>query len=187
MKKGGGGQKGADFERVISKQLSLWWTQDLPSPRDDIFWRTSGSGARATRRTKNKKKTAYEYGDITFTDPVGKPFIDCFLIECKRGYTQEINIFDFFEPDKNSIVFAWWRKAILEMAEAGRKNCMLIIGRDRQKILVFLSVSFVEKQIDIAGYPSFSHIELVRGGGGGLVIMKLDDFLKWVEPKDISG
>lgn len=77
-------KKGSEFEREISKRLSLWWSD---GKRDDIFWRTSGSGARATTRRKKSQKTAYEYGDITFTDPDGKPFIDYFLVELKRGYS----------------------------------------------------------------------------------------------------
>ena len=76
--------KGEDFERQISKQLSLWWTG---GERDDVFWRTSQSGGRATQRAKSDLKTAYSYGDITFIDPIGKPFCDLLVLEAKRGYT----------------------------------------------------------------------------------------------------
>lgn len=76
--------KGAAFEREVCKQLSLWWTH---GESDAVFWRSSGSGARATTRMKQNKKTPYEYGDVSFTDPIGKPFIDYFLVELKRGYS----------------------------------------------------------------------------------------------------
>lgn len=76
--------KGGEFEREISKFLSLWWTN---GDRDDVFWRTSASGARATVRAAVFKQTNYEYGDITFTDPVGKALLDLMIIEAKRGYT----------------------------------------------------------------------------------------------------
>lgn len=76
--------KGGDFERDISRFLSLWWTHD---ERDDIFWRTSASGARATARATKFKKTKYDHGDITFTDPIAKPMLDLMVIEAKRGYT----------------------------------------------------------------------------------------------------
>ncbi len=59
--------KGSNFEREICKLLSLWWTNDK---RDDIFWRTSGSGARATTRSKTKQKTFGQYGDVQATDPI---------------------------------------------------------------------------------------------------------------------
>lgn len=76
--------KGGDFERDVSKFLSLWWTHN---EREDIFWRTSASGARATTRAAGFKKTKYEHGDITFTDPIAKPMLDLMIIEAKRGYT----------------------------------------------------------------------------------------------------
>ena len=76
--------KGGDFEREVSRLLSLWWTEGA---RDDVFWRTSASGGRATSRAQAFKRTRYEYGDITFTDPIGKPLLDVTVIEAKRGYT----------------------------------------------------------------------------------------------------
>jgi len=42
--------KGSSFEREICTILSKWWTNN---ERDDVFWRTAGSGARATTRSKN--------------------------------------------------------------------------------------------------------------------------------------
>lgn len=75
--------KGGQFERDFARQLSLWWTK---GDRDDIFWRTAGSGARATVRTKKGKSTAGQYGDITATDPDGKLLIDKILFELKNGY-----------------------------------------------------------------------------------------------------
>jgi len=190
MKKGGGSQKGSGFERVIAKKLSLWWTQDLDEPRDDIFWRTSGSGARATSRTKKKKKTAYEYGDITFTDPIGKPLIDCILFECKKGYTKEVDLLDFFfENNKKSVLFDWWRKAIEEMKEAGRKNCILIVERNRRDALVFMNwIFFVDQTVIYSGSFNQKYIELLYSINDekNIFIMKLSDFLNWVTPEDIK-
>uniref|UniRef100_A0A6M3LL50 Uncharacterized protein n=1 Tax=viral metagenome TaxID=1070528 RepID=A0A6M3LL50_9ZZZZ len=188
MKKGGGSQKGSGFERDISKQLSLWWTQDLDEPRDDIFWRTSGSGARATSRTKKQKKTAYEYGDITFTDPIGKPLIDCILFECKKGYTSEVDLLDFFfGGSKKSLLFGWWIKAIEEMKEAGRKNCVLIVARNRRDVLVFVNRRFFADQwIDFTGPFCHRYLVCVDKKIQDIVVMRLDDFLNWVEPEDIK-
>uniref|UniRef100_A0A6M3IVU9 Uncharacterized protein n=1 Tax=viral metagenome TaxID=1070528 RepID=A0A6M3IVU9_9ZZZZ len=79
--------KGADFEREILKTLSLWWTQDENDPREDIFYRTSGSGARSTARAKKGKATHNSSGDVGYLDAIGKPLIDYAFIEIKRGYT----------------------------------------------------------------------------------------------------
>lgn len=83
MRPGGGSHKGSSFEREICKRLSLAWTD---GERDDVFWRTSGSGARATCRFGRGKATANQYGDICATDPVGVPLTDCFVFELKCGY-----------------------------------------------------------------------------------------------------
>ena len=80
--------KGATYERSLCVSLSQWWTQELPEPRTDIFWRTAGSGARATIRHRKNKKTAGSYGDITALDPIGKQFLDAITIEAKRGYSR---------------------------------------------------------------------------------------------------
>jgi len=76
--------KGGDYEREVCKQFSLWWSD---GKRDDIFWRTAGSGGRATIRAKSKIATANSSGDMCYLDDIGKPFIDYFLPEIKRGYT----------------------------------------------------------------------------------------------------
>lgn len=81
--------KGGEFEREIAKALSLWWTFEQ---RDDIFYRSQASGARFTSRWKRGKKTAYQSGDITCSDPDGQPLIDYFSIECKTGYATKTKI-----------------------------------------------------------------------------------------------
>lgn len=75
--------KGQDFERLVCTMLSEWWTDGR---RDDVFWRTSGSGARATTRSKAGKSTHASYGDILAVDPIGAPLLKVFTIECKKGY-----------------------------------------------------------------------------------------------------
>lgn len=75
--------KGSAFERHIAKLLSLWWTDQK---RDDIFWRSQTSGARATQRKKAGKTTANQDGDLTAMDICGQPLIDFCSIELKCGY-----------------------------------------------------------------------------------------------------
>jgi len=77
--------KGAEFERKISKQLSLWWSN---GERDDIFWRSQQSGGRATIRRKKELTTANQEGDLTAMHPMGQPLIDLISIELKCGYPE---------------------------------------------------------------------------------------------------
>ncbi len=75
--------KGSTFERDICRKLSLWFSE---GQRDDIFWRTAGSGARGTVRGKAGKTTYGAYGDIQAVDPAGEPLMRCFTFELKKGY-----------------------------------------------------------------------------------------------------
>lgn len=99
--------KGGQFERDFSRQLSLWWTN---GERDDIFWRTAGSGARATVRSKKGKTTAGQYGDITATDPDGKLLIDNILFELKNGYPDaEIEkLINYGKATKGTDLYSKW-------------------------------------------------------------------------------
>lgn len=72
--------KGSNFERFVCRHLSRWWSG---GKSEDIFWRTSGSGAKA-KNTGGKHGT----GDIGTLDPDGQPLMDLVSIELKRGYTQ---------------------------------------------------------------------------------------------------
>lgn len=127
--------KGSEWERKIAKKLSLWWSDD---ERDDIFWRTPGSGARATIRAKQGKTTKHQYGDLTFTDPTGKLLIDYFLIELKRGYP-DLGILILVDgKQKVPVLVKWWQKAEEEKEFGERKAVILIIKRDyKHPIIVF--------------------------------------------------
>ena len=132
-------QKGDQFEREVSKELSLWWTE---GERDDVFWRCSQSGGRATERRKKGLDTAYSQGDLTFIDPVGKPLIDYFIIELKRGYTNEIDplsLLDKLDRSKQNTLFDWVDKAEKEKESCGRKEIMILFKRDRHKPCILLS------------------------------------------------
>lgn len=74
--------KGPRYERDVCRALSNWWA----AGRDDIFWRTHGSGARATSRAKSGKRTAGQYGDVCASDPAGAPLIAAITWSLKRGY-----------------------------------------------------------------------------------------------------
>lgn len=82
-KRGRGSQKGSAFEREICRTLSLWWTH---GKRDDVFWRTAGSGGRGTVRARKGLKTEGMYGDIYAVGKTGRAFLKMFTVEIKRGY-----------------------------------------------------------------------------------------------------
>ena len=129
--------KGSEFERKICKALSLWWTD---GERDDVFWRTSTSGARAKTRSKTKQGTFGQYGDIQATDPVGQPLIDMFTFELKIGY-KGASVADILDKGPKSAKQHWekWIEQVIQDHEnAGSISWALITKRDRREPLIFI-------------------------------------------------
>ena len=174
--------KGSSFEREICKTLSKWWTQDLDEPRDDIFWRTSQSGGRATTRAKQNISTANSYGDVGWIDPIGQSFLDNCLLELKRGYTHEISILDFIDKAKGvPILIQWWDKATGERHLAGRKYTVLIFRRDRHKSCIMISGNmFSDLQNWFGDFPK-DRIE-INTYKYNLIIIDFEIFLSWCHP-----
>jgi hypothetical protein len=79
----GKSNKGGAWERQFSKILSLWWSN---GEDDSWFWRTGGSGSRATQRAKKGKTTANGAGDICAQTPKAQELMNHLCIENKRGY-----------------------------------------------------------------------------------------------------
>lgn len=132
--------------------LSKWWTQNLKEPREDIFWRTAGSGGRAKRRGRGGKDTANSHGDITAIDPVGEPLIDLLTIELKRGYSSFT--FASLVDKPPSAAPSEYEKWILQADEshhqAASYSWLIILQRDRRLPLVI--------------FPTYLHSDLLQYG-----------------------
>jgi len=110
MAKGQGKGKGGEFERKMCKILSLWWSES-DNGRNDIFWRTSQSGGRATERKKKGMKTAGSYGDMMAIHESGKPFERFILTEFKKGYDKDIGVLLLIDGrQKEPVLLKWWKR-----------------------------------------------------------------------------
>lgn len=153
---GKGKGKGSSFERLICKQLSQWISD---GDRDDIFWRTAGSGAMAKTRSKSKKGTFGQYGDVQATDPIGQWFIDLFTIEIKRGYTRS-TFFDLFDKLDKAGQQEWDKflcQVLQDKKNAKSKYWMLICKRDRREAMMVIPYNVAKK------LPGMGHVPHMRG------------------------
>lgn len=151
-KRKNGKAKGGQFERDMCKDLSLWWTH---GEREDVFWRTSGSGARATTRGKQGKSTHGHHGDITYTDPIGKPFLDCFIVELKKGY-KDASLSRIIDHEGNSgpgLYHDWIVKSIESQQLSGSKYWLVIAKKDRRKTLVIQPRQFTDHYKQMGSVP----------------------------------
>jgi hypothetical protein len=179
-------KKGAAFERFICPKLSLWW-----AGRDDVFWRSAGSGARATVRGRKGKATAGQHSDMAAIDPIGGPLIDAFTIEMKRGYPKA-NLHDLFDNTGRCAshpLLEWIAQVVESHNNAGSFSWMIIHRRDRRSALVYMPEVAFHIWVK-ASYPKRRgrlHSGTMRfpipGRFDFLHIMTLEDLLLCVDPK----
>lgn len=180
------GHKGANFERSICRQLSEWWTG---GKRDDVFWRSSNSGGRATVRHQKGKRTAGAYGDIAATDPMGDRLIRTFTIELKRG--QYVKHPGDLLDCAGSPACHPFLKAVRQAQEAHKRarsrSWLLIVRRDRKHSTIFFPTwlisadgggSLFDARPALTAPPVFRY----RVKGFDFLGMRLDKFLAAVSP-----
>ena len=160
-----GKNKGNDFERYISKTLSLWWTDNT---NDGVFWRTSNSGGRYTVRKKTGVDTYHQDGDICDVDPIGKPFCDKFVLELKAYKT--INLWDIVN-NKGTII-EWWNKVKASATECNKEP--LLIMKSNNKPIICMTTSTGYSTLDPYLSPMLNWVTLNED----CFIFKYDDLLK---------
>lgn len=192
--------KGAAYEREICTRLSEWWQPG----RDDIFWRSSNSGGRATVRRRRGRATYGHEGDIAAVDPIGAPLLKLCAIEIKRGYTKHTfaSILDVTEKSKQTMFEQWHQQVWTAMNNSKAHAWLLIVRRDRHEAVVFMPTSLYrsfEKQgcFDIKPRPhirmhvSIRHKHPVEGSRtkhkmefvrDSITAIRLDTFLDFVGP-----
>ena len=143
MAKGDGKIKGGNFERDMSRETSLYITNNKDP---DAVWHTKGSGSRATIRKKtNQNNKKYEHGDLGPDDPKVNFFFDFFNLELKTGYAKKIKnketnstrinqwgVLDLIDSrQKIPIFYDFWNQVLVDSDASGREP--LLIFRRLQK------------------------------------------------------
>lgn len=184
--------KGGAFERDLCRDLSLWWSR---GKRDDIFWRTSGSGGRAKRRSG--RSTFGQHGDIQATDPIGQPLIDLVTIEAKKGYNRStphdaIDCLPRHSAKHGRSVhhLQEWERFVEQAKEdsgnAGTPHWILIHKRDRRATIVFLQWRFFRRIAKLVDLPKVApQAVLIRRSGERIFCCLWDDFKQVVRPRTV--
>lgn len=131
-----GHNKGSSFERKICVALSKWWSD---GKSDSIFWRSAGSGARATTRHRKGMNTENGEGDVIYSDASGKLFTDAFCIELKCGYGNW-SLSDFLETNQKETQFSkFWSQVNESALNTPKASPILIYKKDRKNVMVAFS------------------------------------------------
>jgi hypothetical protein len=182
--------KGGGYEREICKKLSLWWSGGKD---DDLFWRSSQSGGRATSRFKKNKTTRGHCGDICATDSSGEPLVKLVTIEVKRGYNS-CNLAEVLDKPrhlKQNLFESFIEQSISACSRAGTPYWMLIHRRDSRMAMVYFSRVLYKTLSRMTIFDTdLSGSVLIRTSTNQqrevfFACMKLDTFLEAVDPGDI--
>lgn len=159
MRPGGGKAKGAEFERSVCKRLSLWVSR---GKRDDLFWRSSMSGGRATIGKAKGIDRSAQVGDISAISDGGKytkeaaRFLSCLIVECKSVKNYQLDLFLF----ENRGVIA---DAIEQCRQATKEKMPFVVLKQNRgrEIVVFTNdaTTYFDGVIDINDLERYALIE----------------------------
>lgn len=181
----GNSAKGSAYEREVCGKLSRWWTY---GERDDVFWRSSGSGARATNRAAAGRQTYGQHGDIAATDPMGSPLTENLTIEIKRGY-KAATIHDLLDRKPTAAVQefeGFVLQASNSSRAAGSRWWMLITRRDRREALCWWPAEMSDEvwrhTINNLKGPTVQLHVPIKGASHNIHGATFDAFLEWCIP-----
>jgi hypothetical protein len=160
MRTGGGKDKGSNFERSISRQLSLLVSD---GKRTDCFWRSAMSGGRATLQLNQDIINQAQAGDISAISREGLWLIDNYQIECK--HYADLEFASGFLSNTGKL-FSFWGSLTKDSLRRG-KNPLLIAKQNNRPIVMLTlpksSPSQIPAIITLHNWPAevrlFSEIE----------------------------
>lgn len=186
--------KGSNFEREISKQLSLWFTN---GKTELGFYRTAGSGGRATSRRRGNKETNKEdFGDIKADLEECKPLTDLFVIELKTGYATKskskakkhdgkevvkVNnwaIMDEIDSKQEETQFMKFWKQVCRDAAISDKEPWLIFRRQNKMACIAMYSDIFEIIAGEFQETHISYITLCSQYFSHITVCNLNDFLE---------
>lgn len=120
--------KGSEFERKVCRDLSWWASYGRTK---DVFWRTPGSGARASQHIKRGRRIDAHCGDISAMALEGEKLLASAFVECK--HVRDLQLARGL-CGLSSLLLRYFAKA-KEQAERYKKLPILIARQNRFPIL----------------------------------------------------
>lgn len=131
-----GKQKGSEFERQVSKDLSKWILNN--KSKKIIIWRTKNSGGWHTKRSNDGivDDSGKDIGDICPMEPEAEELFTFFSIECK--FYKEVNLFNFIHGNLKDGLINDYSK-ILKQAKEKNKDILFILKINRRGTYIISS------------------------------------------------
>lgn len=165
-------QKGANFERIVCRKLSLWISQNKYS---DLFWRSAMSGGRATLALKSGEVAVTGAGDISSVHSLGFVLTEHFSVECKAYKELQFRNLIY---DKKSGLPDFWVQTRGDATRQGKKP-LLVAKRNNMPAVLCLDGAGVEA---LAVSEDWLRAYFYRQG---MYMMLFDTFLTHVDPNKL--
>jgi len=165
--------KGGDFERDVSKFLTVWLTG---KKKPYMFWRMPGSGGLATIHEENVGLS----GDIRSLSSESEWLTDKYSIECKNGY-KTTSFWQHFKNIKGFNLEHFWKQCV-DDASKGDKEPMLIYRKKGNPELVGFDHYWPGLNL-----PSIRMLFSKEKKLPPLVFYNMKEFFKKMTPKDIMN
>lgn len=186
--------KGSAFEREVCRILSFWVSD---GKRDDIFYRSQASGARFTARRKSGKDTAFQGGDVCFSDPEGYLLCSNWSIEIKTGQGWKTRVRDENGKivkklqerwDVMDVIDSHQKKTTLEIMweqcerDAGltSREPILIFRRNLRSPCIMIKREYYNRLAEYYGEFPGDVIVLSGPQRYAMIIMLLKNFTEWI-------
>lgn len=179
--------KGSAWERDLCRLLSLWWSE---GEDDGLFWRTSGSGSRATVRSRKGGTAHGQHGDIGPTHPLVEPLFTLLTIEAKKGYNNLdlLSLVDGGQAVGNHLLEQWIAQAKQSSEDASVPHYWIIFRRDRHSPMSLIDKALFQRlRSSLGPYPSTGSSFLCRSHGESFCLFPLEEFLLWASPSVFGG
>ena len=173
--------KGGDFERQVSKDLTIWLTGKRKPYK---FWRMPASGGLATIHEECSDLS----GDIRCLDDDGGFLTDLFSIECKSGYPKT-SFWQHFKNIKTFNLRDFWIQCC-DDARKSDKYPMLIYRKKGRKPVVGIDMivfSIIDPVVPISNLSSIIlNWEVNNDLLPSVIFFDYKDFFEMVKPDDIK-
>lgn len=168
-----GKQKGSEFERQVSKDLSKWILNN--ESKQIIIWRSKNSGGWHTKRSKDgiTDDSGKDIGDIRPMEPEAEELFNFFSIECK--FYKEVNLFNFIYGNLKDGLIKDYNK-ILNQAKEKNKDILFILKINRKGTYIISSrILPLKKLVYFYNLPGYMY------NYNDLFKMKYVEFINWLK------
>ena len=175
-------KKGGRWEREISNLLSLWISRSYGDTRDDLLWRSAGSGSRATAARKKGMLRTKQAGDLSATDERAIPLIHAFMVEGKSY--KDLGLEGLFWRSSSKPLDVLFDKSLLEAKQHG-KWALLVFKQNKQSPLILMHQKAAVVATKLSGLlPDVWFVRQVDDEIEKIASFVLPDFLERVDFKN---